>query len=115
MNKSLIFLVLALMVCSCFVFADSKNQKTISRLKSFTIAKNGFELAEADLQQRGAGDLAGAKQWGVSDLAMEALKNIKMVEAAREEAKNLIEKDFELKKYPILAKYLAEKNIVHME
>lgn len=99
----------------CFVFADSKNQKTISRLKSFTIAKNGFELAEADLQQRGAGDLAGAKQWGVSDLAMEALKNIKMVEAAREEAKNLIEKDFELKKYPILAKYLAEKNIVHME
>lgn len=120
----------------CFVFADIGRQsfseggskshpasakgyggqgKTIARLKSFVKAHNGFELAEADLQQRGAGDLAGAKQWGISDLAMEALKNIKMVEAARAEAKNLIEKDFELKNYPLLAKHLAEKQVVHME
>ncbi|MEK7117027.1 MAG: ATP-dependent DNA helicase RecG [Patescibacteria group bacterium] len=99
----------------CFVFAESKSAKTISRLKSFVKAKNGFELAEADLQQRGAGDLAGAKQWGVSDLAMEALKNIKMVEAARLEARLLIEKDPDLKNYPLLAKYLVSKNAVHME
>jgi ATP-dependent DNA helicase RecG len=99
----------------CFVFAETKSQKTIARLKSFTAAHNGFELAEADLQQRGAGDLAGAKQWGISDLAMEALKNIKMVEAARTEARSLIEEDFELKKYPLLAKYLSEKMAVHME
>ncbi len=99
----------------CFVFAETKSQKTISRLKSFTTAKNGFELAEADLQQRGAGDLAGAKQWGVSDLAMEALKNIKMVEAARLEARTLIEKDPDLKGYPLLAKHLSSKTAVHME
>jgi ATP-dependent DNA helicase RecG len=99
----------------CFVFADSKSAKTIARLKSFTTAHNGFELAEADLQQRGTGDLAGAKQWGVSDLAMEALKNIKMVEAARLEARTLVEKDFELKNYPLLARYLTEKTAVHME
>jgi ATP-dependent DNA helicase RecG len=99
----------------CFVFADTKSQKTIARLKSFTTAHNGFELAESDLQQRGSGDLAGAKQWGVSDLAMEALKNIKMVEAARLEAKTLIEKDFELKKYPVLARHMTQKAAVHME
>jgi ATP-dependent DNA helicase RecG len=99
----------------CFVFADTKSQKTIARLKSFTTAKNGFELAEADLQQRGTGDLAGTKQWGVSDLAMEALKNIKMVEAARLEAHTLIEKDPDLKRYPLLARYFASKSAVHME
>ncbi|OHA98678.1 MAG: hypothetical protein A3E02_01430 [Candidatus Zambryskibacteria bacterium RIFCSPHIGHO2_12_FULL_38_34] len=99
----------------CFVFADSKSQKTISRLKSFTTAKNGFELAEADLEQRGTGDLAGAKQWGISDLAMDALKNIKMVEAAREEARLLIEQDFDLKKYPLLSKHLSQKTATHME
>jgi ATP-dependent DNA helicase RecG len=99
----------------CFVFAESKSQKTIDRLKSFVNAKNGFELAEADLEQRGAGDLAGAKQWGISDLAMEALKNIKMVEAARLEARALIEKDFELKTHPSLQKYLSQKSSVHME
>jgi ATP-dependent DNA helicase RecG len=99
----------------CFVFAETKSQKTISRLKSFVNAKNGFELAEADLQQRGTGDLSGAKQWGVSDLAMEALKNIKMVEAARTEARALLEKDFELKNHPLLAKRISEKESVHME
>jgi len=100
----------------CFVFADSKNKKTMDRLKSFSTAKNGFELAEADLQQRGAGDLSGRKQWGISDLAMEALRNIKMVEAARTEARSLIEKDFELKKYPLLKSRLSEKQErLHME
>jgi len=106
----------------CFVFADLPRRssgeggsKTIARLKSFVNAKNGFELAEADLQQRGSGDLAGAKQWGVSDLAMEALKNIKMVEAARLEARLLVEKDLELKKYPLLARHLSSKSTVHME
>lgn len=99
----------------CFIFADTKSVKTIARLKSFTTSRNGFELAEADLEQRGTGDLAGAKQWGVSDLAMEALRNIKMVEAARTEAKALIEEDFELKNYPLLAKHLAERMTIHME
>lgn len=98
----------------CFVFAESTSQKTVERLKAFVKAKNGFELAEADLAQRGTGDLSGAKQWGVSDLAMEALKNIKMVEAARLEAKNLIEEDPELKKYPLLRSHLSNHPI-HME
>ncbi|MEK7635181.1 MAG: ATP-dependent DNA helicase RecG [Patescibacteria group bacterium] len=99
----------------CFVFAETKSQKTISRLKSFAKSSNGFELAESDLQQRGTGDLAGAKQWGISDLAMEALRNIKMVEAARTEAKRLIEEDLELKKYPLLVKHITKKQAVHME
>ena len=52
------------------------------------------------MQQRGTGDLAGAKQWGVSDLAMEAPRNLKMVEVARLEARNLIETDPDLKITP---------------
>ena len=50
-------------------------------MKALTTAKNGFELAEYDLKIRGAGELGGGKQWGVSDIGMEALRNIKMVEA----------------------------------
>lgn len=99
----------------CFVFAESKSEKTIERLKSFVRAKNGFELAEEDLKQRGAGDLLGAKQWGISDLAMEALKNIKMVEAAREEAKDILEKDFNLDSHKLLKDYLAYRTSAHME
>ncbi|MBU2329848.1 ATP-dependent DNA helicase RecG, partial [Patescibacteria group bacterium] len=70
----------------CFVLPESYGPTTKERLKALTTAKNGFELAEYDLALRGAGELYGARQWGVSDIAMEALKNIKMVEAARTEA-----------------------------
>lgn len=78
----------------CFVFSESSSPKTIERLNALKTAKNGFELAEYDLAQRGAGSLTGIKQWGLSDLGMEAVKNIKMVEAARAEAQKLIEGGF---------------------
>ncbi len=98
----------------CFVFAESKSDKSIERLKAFKNAKNGFELAELDMSQRGIGGLSGGKQWGVSDVAMEALRNIKMVEAAREEAKNIVEKN-NLTHYPLLQKYIDSKKEVHFE
>ncbi len=100
----------------CYLFADAKSDKTIDRLKALTKATNGFELAELDLALRGAGLLGGDKQWGITDLGMEALKNIKMVEAARNEAIHLIEKDIDLKKSPLLAETLKNKNIkLHFE
>lgn len=93
----------------CYIFAEAKSEKTISRLKALKTAKNGFELAELDLTLRGAGELGGTKQWGITDLGMEAIKNIKMVEAARTEAVRLIEEDPELKKYPLLKQKVREK------
>jgi len=100
----------------CYLFANAKADKTIDRLKALTKAANGFELAELDLQLRGAGLLSGDKQWGVSDLAMEAMKNIKMVEAARSEAKEIIEKDVELRNHQTLANTLKNKHLnLHFE
>jgi ATP-dependent DNA helicase RecG len=100
----------------CFVFAESKTQKTMERLKALKTAKNGFELSELDLALRGAGELAGSKQWGLSDLGMEAIKNIKMVEAARTEATKLIEKDKNLKAHPLLSKILSTQGAeIHFE
>jgi len=86
----------------CYAFTETTSAKSIDRLKALQNAKNGFELAELDLAARGAGELSGAKQWGVSDVAMEALQNLKMVEAARTEARDIIATDPELSKYPEL-------------
>ncbi len=100
----------------CYLFADAKSDKTIDRLKALTKAASGFELAELDLQLRGAGLLSGDKQWGITDLGMEAIKNIKMVEAARTEALKIIANDIELKSFPLLSKTLTEKNLkLHFE
>ena len=78
-------------------------------MRALKTAKNGFELAELDLTLRGAGELGGTKQWGLSDLGMEAIKNIKMVEAARTEAVRLISEDPELSKYPLLKSKVRQK------
>jgi ATP-dependent DNA helicase RecG len=93
----------------CFVFTDSSTEKTINRLTALKTAKNGFELAEYDLKFRGAGELYGKKQWGISDVAMEALKNIKMVEAARSEAMKLLETDESLSKFPLIQSELLRR------
>ncbi len=100
----------------CFVFTKSSGKLTVDRLKALSTAKNGFELAEFDLSQRGAGQLAGGKQWGISDLGMEAIKNLKMVEAARTEAINIVESDPELKNHPLLQARLAiNSSKIHFE
>mgnify|MGYP001568262517 CR=1 FL=1 len=88
----------------CYAFAGTNSVKSLERLRALRDAKNGFELAELDLAQRGSGELSGLRQWGVSDVAMEALRNLKMVEAARSEAVKLIDKDSTLAKYPTLKK-----------
>ncbi len=93
----------------CFVCPESRGEQTMTRLKALATAKNGFELAEKDLLQRGAGELTGKKQWGISDIGMEALKNLKLVEAARTEAHALVEQDETLSKHPLLRCSIVER------
>jgi len=100
----------------CFALPESSGETTRERMKAFVNAKNGFELAEYDLALRGAGELAGGRQWGVSDIAMEALKNLKLVEAARTEAAALVVADPDLQRHPALAAraHIADKEM-HLE
>lgn len=100
----------------CYLFANAKTQKTMDRLNALKTAKNGFELAELDLSLRGAGLLSGDKQWGITDVGMEALKNIKMVEAARNEAIKIIKEDENLSSLHLLSQTLDSKNLkLHFE
>ena len=91
-----------------FLMVDSNSKTESARLKAIQTAKNGFELAEKDLEIRGAGELYGRAQSGLSDLGMEALKNLKLVEAARTEAFVLVKKNPTLSKYPELLKRAKE-------
>lgn len=86
----------------CFALTERDDALAIQRLKAFVDAKDGFALAEYDLSLRGSGELAGGKQWGATDLAMEAMRNPRLVSLAREEAENLVTEDLSLRKYPAL-------------
>jgi len=101
----------------CFAVTESKSEKTRDRLKALATAKNGFELAEHDLQFRGSGELYGGKQSGLTDLGMEAIRNLKLVEAARNEARHLVDTHPELKKsFPLIAERVSRiGEVLHME
>lgn len=99
----------------CYLFADAKSDKTKERMQLFTKAKNGFELAEYDLQLRGTGELTGLKQWGISDIGMEALRNTKLVEAAQLSAKALLLKDPNLTEAPLLKQAVRIYEHMHFE
>ena len=86
----------------CFLFTTSPDQLNRKRLKALVASNNGFELAQKDLEIRGPGQLYGVQQWGVGDFAMEGLTNIFLVEKTRQAAREILEKDPELKNYPIL-------------
>jgi ATP-dependent DNA helicase RecG len=99
----------------CYLFTESHGETTHTRLKALVNAKNGFELAEQDMMARGIGMLNDGKQWGLSDLAMEAIKNPKLVEIARAEARALVDTDPELLTHNELKEIITEKEKVHME
>jgi ATP-dependent DNA helicase RecG len=99
----------------CYLFTESTGETTYTRLKALVHAKNGFELAEQDMLTRGIGTLFDGKQWGVSDLAMEAIKNPKLVDIAQQEAKKLVEQDPTLEHHELLKNTIDAKEKVHME
>ena len=94
----------------CFLMVEKASKAENVRLKAIVSAKNGFELAEKDLGIRGAGELYGRHQWGLSDIGMEALKNLKLVEAARKEALALVEENPGLSDNPLLRERAREKS-----
>jgi len=100
----------------CFLLTDSLSSKARSRLKALLTAKNGFELAEKDLELRGPGQFYGTRQWGLPDLSMASLADIPLIKSARQEATRLLQNDPELKKYPALRERIKEfKLTIHLE
>ncbi|MBI5147869.1 MAG: ATP-dependent DNA helicase RecG [Parcubacteria group bacterium] len=100
----------------CLLFTDSVFETTRKRLEAVSAAKNGFELAERDLEIRGPGELLGKEQSGLPDLMMRALKNAALIKEARREAEKIIAKDSSLKQYPLLQNRLLKfKEKIHLE
>ena len=88
----------------CLLLSDSAGGEAHARLEALERAKDGFALAQMDLELRGPGELMGGEQSGMPDIAMEALRNPALIERAREDAKVLLADDPNLSKHPVLHK-----------
>jgi ATP-dependent DNA helicase RecG len=91
----------------CFLFTESKSETIQKRLNSILMAKNGFELAEKDLEIRGPGEFLGSEQSGMPDIAMRGLQNPALVKSARTAAEECLEEDPSLDKHPTLRDKVA--------
>ena len=100
----------------CFLFTDIPSQKTRQRLGALIKYQDGFILSEKDLKMRGPGSFIGQRQWGIPDLAMNVLTNPSLVKKTRETAKEILSKDPNLKKYPLLKNKLDQfQEKIHLE
>ena len=100
----------------CFLFTDSFSKTTYKRLYSLLEAKNGFELAEMDLEIRGPGEFLGQSQTGMPDLAMKAIKNPELMKNSRQAAETIINSDPELKNHSFLREKLDMfQKEIHLE
>lgn len=98
---------------TCYIFSESESDTSMQRLKNFEKTIDGFKLAELDMETRGIGSLISKNQSGVSDLGMEALKNIKLVEISKKYAKKVAEDG--LQKYPNIINKITRLEGLHME
>lgn len=100
----------------CLLFSDTDSITVRDRLKALVDAKNGFDLAERDLQLRGPGEFLGDSQSGMPDIAMEALTDAHLVKSARDSAQEIMGRDPALREYPKLKMRLSQfEKEIHLE
>ena len=77
----------------CILLGDV-GEEVAERLQPFLDSEDGFAIAQADLEQRGMGDLFGERQSGVPTFKVaDPLRDVELSERAREAAQVLLEGD----------------------
>lgn len=87
----------------CIFFGADKGEAARERLKILCRTGDGFEVARADLAQRGPGDFFGRRQHGLPALHVADLAaDLALMQDAREEAETILQHDPALAGYPVL-------------
>lgn len=77
----------------CILISDSIAQESLQRLRVMAEENDGFKIAQADLEIRGPGEFFGVRQHGIPELRVNPLKNLELLNIAKEEAQGLLEHD----------------------
>lgn len=87
----------------CICFGADKGAQAKERLKVLCGTNDGFEIARADLAQRGPGDFFGKRQHGLPVLRVADLAaDLSLMQQAKDEAARLLDGDPVLAGYPAL-------------
>lgn len=80
----------------------SDNSAPTRRLRAIEQSRDGFRLAELDLEIRGPGAIYGHMQHGQLDLRVASLADVRLIRAARSSAQDFLENNYKLQDYPDL-------------
>jgi ATP-dependent DNA helicase RecG len=81
----------------CFLLGTPKTNDGKKRLEVMCATTSGFDIAEADLELRGPGELLGARQAGLTDLRIaDLIRDVRLLEQARKDAEVILAGDPEL-------------------
>ena len=81
----------------CILVSDAKGKIAKQRLKIMTSTCDGFKIASEDLKMRGPGEFTGTIQHGFPEFkAGDIIKDVKLIEYAKQVAIDIISKDPEL-------------------
>ncbi len=101
----------------CFLMTESDAPTTIQRLQAVVTSKNGFELAERDLEFRGPGEVYGLQQSGFYDtLKIAKLTDWPIIKAVKPWVEKILASDPELNQYQTVKNKLGEFEMsIHLE
>src|SRR4029077_14303082 len=86
----------------CLLLTDDEAEAINVRLALVARIHDGFKLAEEDMNIRGMGELLGARQHGMTDAAMDALRQPELLSEVRQEAEQIVASDPTLDAQPVL-------------
>ena len=92
----------------CLLLADDPSEAALERLQLVARIQDGFALAREDMNRRGIGELMGPRQHGLTDHAMESLRQPRLLDEVREEVLQLMARDPGFDLHPAL-KAAAER------
>jgi ATP-dependent DNA helicase RecG len=85
----------------CVLIAHGRGEKAAERLEVMAQTTDGFKIAEADLRQRGPGELFGTRQHGLPELRVgDILNDFSLLEQARQDAFDVVARDPKLEQPP---------------
>jgi len=83
----------------CVLIARGQGGKAAERLAVMAETTDGFKIAEADLRQRGPGELLGTRQHGLPELRVgDILNDFALLEQARQDAFEIVARDPKLER-----------------
>jgi len=91
----------------CILLSDATDELALRRLEVVRGSSDGFAIAEADLELRGAGNLLGTRQSGLPPLRVASLfdpRHIELAQRARDLADGVVVDDPSLAGRPLLAR-----------